>query len=78
MIYPDIDIEKWVQKYSSFRDMKQLPCKCGKIYRPKPFISRHRVGIINPPCECGSPGKIVQIPRKNEDIISLRNTFLDM
>lgn len=54
MIFPEISLKKWLEKYPDL-DQLEINCDhCGKLMlASKPFIERGYVGILAPDCSCG-------------------------
>lgn len=52
MIYPDISMEKWLNKYPSLKQAKPVKClQCSEeIYHTRPFIDNDYAGLLSEYC----------------------------
>lgn len=54
MIFPDITLDKWLQKYPSLSvEFEECP-ECGNLVKLDiPYISKDFAGLTSSPCDCG-------------------------
>lgn len=64
MIFPDVTLEEWLEKYPDLGVRKERCNGCGKksILTNKPFIEKDWVGLAAI-CECGFHGASSMLPR---------------
>jgi hypothetical protein len=54
MIFPDITLEVWLQKYPDLK-IQKMKCECKSLLSTTvPFVCRLGWGITTPKCSCGS------------------------
>lgn len=54
MIYPNISLESWLEKYPDLKVQKLVCTNCGEtMISTIPFLSKGYAGIESPPCVCG-------------------------
>jgi len=55
MIFPDVSIKTWLNKYPNLERVSTTCTDCGKrLFADMPFISSGYIGLISPKCKCGS------------------------
>jgi hypothetical protein len=74
MLYPDIQLKKWLSKYPQLDT--RLKCLCGrKSANLKPFITKDYAGVEADNCLCGRSGSSVSTPTSSEKILHWNNIF---
>lgn len=54
MLYPEVNIDTWLEKYPSLRKALPAECLCGRaVTTLKPYYAKNSLGITSGPCECG-------------------------
>lgn len=64
MIYPDVSLEEWCEKWDL--EVESSTCyECGrKAYSTIPYLEKDYAGLESPLCPCGSgPCVAVMVPR---------------
>lgn len=67
MIFLNITLKEFLEKYPSFRDDYPMVCSCGKkAYDLKVYATKRNIGLIHENCSCGIPVQVVSISRTHE------------
>jgi hypothetical protein len=68
MIFPEVTIEEWINKFPELEVISRRCDYCGSIMKSeKPFLMKGYAGLVSPNCKCG----------KNRGLCSSRITISD-
>lgn len=75
MIFIDMDLEEFCEKYGIDAEMSE--CSCGKKgMTSRPFLTKEYAGLAMPPCKCGDPAPGFVVVGLDEEIENEMNNFI--
>lgn len=78
MIFRDVSLEEWLERYPELEIEEGFCNQCGKTMRTtKPFVEKGYVGLVSPKCSCGlNTNQVMTVLPTSYEEIGFWNSFV--